>query len=170
MYCTYCLLRVSVLLSRTCQGHIGLPGHPVPMNAGLNLCNRTLFTQVETCILADFHSVTHHQHIDIKISMNLLFNHCLIILIMIIFYPLYNAHNSLNVSPFISNNQKHSFTILGIVIHYEQAVYSWYNFMFTHFSTNVSHTHHSINYEDIAIKSFIHQSLAFIQNFDALRN
>ena len=42
--------------------------------------------------------------------------------------------------------------------------------MFTHFSTYVSHTHHSINYEAIAIKIFIYQSLAFIQNFDALWN
>ena len=42
--------------------------------------------------------------------------------------------------------------------------------VFTHFSTNASHTHHSINYEAIAIKLFIHQSLAFIKNFDALWN
>ena len=40
--------------------------------------------------------------------------------------------------------------------------------MLTHFSTNVSHTHHSINYEAVAIQLFIHQSLVFIQNFDTL--
>ena len=82
-------------------------GQPVPLNAALNLWNRTLSTQVQTCILTHFqfsyfhhshghilsvhfiiqimfHSAMHSQHINILFQLNILFHHCLFIMNVII--------------------------------------------------------------------------------------
>ena len=101
-----------------------------------------------------FHSVKYYQQINILYQLIILFHHCLIILNVIIFI-LRIAYNSLNIISFASINQSYPFTILSTLIHYDWSLYThdiifcWY--MRTHLSSNVSHTHHSINFEAVAI-------------------